>query len=93
MNIKLSALALGITLAYGVNAAMATDETPIYQTGWYSDASIEQYKNVSVKAMLNESGFDNESVIAQEKVINGDAWVDQNSSNLKTTIAISTKIL
>lgn len=68
MNMKLSALALGLTLAYGVTAAMAADAT-IDQSGGFNTAVIDQYSNdgSEVEASITTSGWRNNHQIDQTR--------------------------
>jgi len=68
MNVKLSALALGITLAYGVTAAMAAEAT-IDQSGGLSTATINQYLNdgTQIEASITTSGWNNTHTIDQTR--------------------------
>ncbi|SHI36639.1 hypothetical protein [Pollutimonas bauzanensis] len=86
MSIKLSALALGITLAYGATAAMAADNATVYQKGWYNDASIEQYDNNGAVATISQDGFRNDAVVLQEQVDGGLATIIQTASAGSATI-------
>ncbi|PLC52618.1 hypothetical protein CR155_17670 [Pollutimonas nitritireducens] len=86
MSIKLSALAIGITLAYGATAAMAADEASIYQQGWFNDASVEQYDNSGAVASISQSGFGNDGVILQQRVTNSLAAITQDGSAGTATI-------
>lgn len=80
MSIKLSALALGITLAYGATAAMAADEASIYQNGWFNNATVAQNDNTTAIASISQTGSFNTGTISQELVNNGDAAIYQAAS-------------
>ncbi len=86
MSIKLSALALGITLAYGATAAMAADEASIHQQGWFNDASVEQFNNNGAVATISQGGFGNDGVIKQEQIDRSLATITQNGSAGSATI-------
>ncbi len=79
MNVKLSALALGITLAYGMTAAMAADAY-IEQTGSFNVGAIDQYDNdgSEVEASIVASGNGNVSSIDQSR--SNRIWADINAS-------------
>ncbi len=68
MKVKLSALALGITLAYGMTAAMAADAY-IEQNGSMNHAVIDQYNNdgSDVSASIVTSGWGNNHSIDQTR--------------------------
>ncbi len=87
MNVKLSALALGLTLAYGMTAAMA-DEAVIDQSGGLNDAVIEQYNNdgSQVRASISTSGWNNDHSIEQTR--SSRAWADINSPGSFNTATV-----
>src|SRR5690606_15246311 len=79
MNVKLSALALGITLAYGATAAMAT-EAVIDQSGDNNRGYITQTNNhESTEASVYASGNSNTQTIYQNRVRNG-SWAYAEAS-------------
>lgn len=80
MNIKLSALALGITLAYGATAAMAADVATIHQSGSFNEGMIEQFDNNGAIAAIITHGFDNDASIKQEQVTNANATIYQHAN-------------
>ena len=77
MNIKLSALALGITLAYGATAAMAADTATVDQNGNFNSALVEQWDNSNASASVYANGTGNE------------AWVYQHDTKGVVTASIS----
>ncbi len=85
MNMKLSALALGITLAYGIAAAHAADVATIYQSGYVNDASIEQTRS-NANASISTTGAFNDAVIYQEEVQNSAATIYQAADAGDATI-------
>src|SRR5690606_4689857 len=88
MNVKLSALALGITLAYGMTAAMAADAY-IEQTGGMSHAAIDQYNNTdssTVEASIVTSGWNNNHAIDQTR--SRRIWAEINAPGSFDTASI-----
>lgn len=87
MNVKLSALALGITLAYGVTAAMAAEAT-IDQSGGMSTATINQYANegTEVEASIVTSGWNNTHIIDQTR--SDRIWAEINAPGSFNTASI-----
>ncbi|NLC35030.1 MAG: hypothetical protein GX772_01045 [Alcaligenaceae bacterium] len=87
MKVKLSALALGITFAYGMTAAMA-GEASITQTGGFSHATIDQYNNdgSAVSASIVTSGWANEHSIDQ--TMSNRVWARVNSPGSLNTAVI-----
>lgn len=88
MNVKLSALALGITLAYGMLSAAMAAEATIEQTGGASSAVINQYNNdgSAVEATITTSGWDNTHSIDQTR--SNRIWAEINSPGSGNTASI-----
>jgi hypothetical protein len=88
MNIKLSAIAVSVTLAFGAaSAALAANEATIYQNGIGNDSSIEQYDNVGAKASVTTYGNFNDNVVVQQNTQATTATINTNNgSNNDNTI-------
>src|SRR5690606_30738473 len=87
MNVKLSALALGITLAYGATAAMAADAS-IDQSGNFSYATIDQHNNTGtdIDASITPSGSANRHTIEQTR--SDRVWAEIDSPGSFNTASI-----
>lgn len=87
MNLKLSALALGITLAYGITSAMAA-EANIDQSGGMNNATISQYSNdgTQVEASIITSGWNNTHTIDQTR--SNRVWADIDAPGSFNTASI-----
>lgn len=66
MRIKLSMIALGISLAYGATAAMAANTASVSQTGMLNDAVVQQFANDNTSAAISVFGSNNNDTINQE---------------------------
>lgn len=88
MKVKLSALALGITLAYGMTAAMAADAY-IEQNGSANYAVIDQYSNdgSNVSASIVTSGWGNDHSIDQTR--SDRVWARINAPGSYNTATVS----
>lgn len=82
MSIKLTAVALGVTLAFGAaSAAMAANNATIYQNGFGNDSSIEQYANTNATATVNTYGSFNDNVVVQQDTSSTTATINTNWGN------------
>lgn len=82
MSIKLTAVALGVTLAFGAaSGAMAANNATIYQNGWGNDSSIEQYGNINATATVNTYGNMNDNVVVQQDTMATTATINTNWGN------------
>lgn len=79
MTFKLSALALGIGIAFGAGTAMA-DTATIDQTGSWNDSTIEQYDNNGAIASITVDGYGNDAVVVQQDVNNANATITQTAN-------------
>src|SRR5690554_3042011 len=88
MNVKLSALAVGLTLAYGMSSAALADTASIEQIGNFNTAVIEQDdNNGDVSASIYTTGWGNDHSIYQED--SSRVWADINASGSSNTASIT----
>lgn len=82
MSIKLSAVALGITLAFGATAAMSVNNAAITQNGDRNDSTIQQVSNQDAYASITSRGDSNTNYVLQQNTASGTtAVIETNWGN------------
>lgn len=91
MNIKLSVIALGISLAYGATAAMAANTATVNQTGMQNVATIEQFANDDTSATITAFGSYNDASINQQGNDNVAATITA-FGNMNDAVVVQTNV-
>jgi copper(I)-binding protein len=93
MSIKLSAVALGITLAFGATAAMSVNNAAITQNGNWNDSTIQQVGNTDAYASITSRGDGNDNVVVQQNTTATRAVIETNWGNSNDNTVLQNNVV